>query len=171
MKKTTALFFLLVLALLFATGLRPVTIWRHFGAIPKIVPPGLQSPRAEEKEKFTKEQKLLLELHNSNRESKGMKPLEIDENLCEYAQKHAEYMAAKESMRHSSMSDLQKHSGAGTVGENIAWGQETPEDVVSAWMWSPMHRWNILGSSYNKVGFGIKEDSDGRKYWCTVFSN
>jgi uncharacterized protein YkwD len=34
-----------------------------------------------------------------------------------------------------------------------------------------MHRWNILGSSYTKAGFGVKKDSDGRNYWCVVFSD
>jgi uncharacterized protein YkwD len=105
------------------------------------------------------------------RTSKGMRPLEIDKKLCDYAQSHAGYMASKNSLTHSSMNKLQDFCGADTVGENIAWGQETPESVVSAWMWSPMHRWNILGSSYNKAGFGIRKDSDGRNYWCVVFSD
>jgi len=128
-------------------------------------------PPAAEKERLTEDQKSLFKLHNSNRKSKGIPLLEIDEGLCRYAQSHANYMAKKGSLTHSKMSDLQEHSGVGIVGENIAWGQETPEAVVSAWMWSPMHRWNILGSSYKKVGFGLKEDSKGRKYWCAVFSS
>lgn len=105
------------------------------------------------------------------RESKGLKALEIDESLCDYAQRHAEYMAEKERLAHSSMSRLQESCGGETVGENIAWGQETASGVVSSWMYSPMHRWNILGSSYKRVGFGVKEDARGRKYWCAVFSN
>lgn len=95
----------------------------------------------------------------------------MSETLCSYAQEHAEVMCKKNSLFHSSMADLQKFSGADVVGENIAWGQEDAESVVSSWMWSPMHRWNILGSSYKKVGFGVKEDRDGRKYWCVVFSS
>lgn len=121
-----------------------------------------------ELEQFTQEQKRLLDLHNSRRKSGS---LILDKKLCDYAQKHSEYMAGKNSLTHSSMSELQDFCGAETVGENIAWGQETPDAVVSSWMWSPMHRWNILGSSYKKVGFGIKEDSQGRIYWCAVFSN
>jgi uncharacterized protein YkwD len=69
------------------------------------------------------------------------------------------------------MSDLQDYCGAGLVGENIAWGQTDEKKVVESWMWSPMHRWNILGSGYKKVGFGMKADGEGRKYWCTVFSD
>lgn len=113
----------------------------------------------------------LLELHNKERVYWGYKPLEIDANLCEYAQDHAEKMANGKGLKHSSMSELQKASGAGLVGENIAWGQETEVDVVNAWMWSPGHRWNILGSGYEKVGFGISKDKNDRNYWCVVFSD
>lgn len=117
-------------------------------------------------------QEKLLELHNKERNSKGYSKLEINKNLCDYAQKHAEFMASKNSLVHSSMSNLMKvNSDSSLVGENIAWGQETEESVVSSWMWSPMHKWNILGSKYKKVGFGMKEGKDSRKYWCVVFSN
>lgn len=114
----------------------------------------------------------LLEIHNKERVSRGYKPLVLDKNLCAYAQKHASYMAEKNILVHSSMSNLQKaNEDANVVGENIAWGQETEEDVVSSWMWSPGHRWNILGSSYKRVGFGMKLDKNSRKYWCVVFSD
>lgn len=115
--------------------------------------------------------KNLLELHNKERTGWGYKPLEMNESLCEYAQKHAEKMAKEKTLRHSSMSDLQKVNESGLVGENIAWGQEDESAVVSAWMWSPMHRWNILGSGYKQAGFGAAKDSDGRYYWCAVFSD
>ena len=70
------------------------------------------------------------------------------------------------------MSDLIKvNEDSSLVGENIAWGQETEKLVVEAWMWSPMHRWNILGTSYKRVGFGVEEDKEGRLYWCAVFSD
>lgn len=111
--------------------------------------------------------KKLLDLHNEERSSWGYEPLETDSRLCEYAQKHAEKMSKEERLAHSSMTDLQ----SGSVGENIAWGQKTEADVVNAWMWSPGHRWNILGSEYRKAGFGMAKDSEGRIYWCVVFSD
>jgi uncharacterized protein YkwD len=120
---------------------------------------------------WSEEQNDLLKLHNEHRKSHGAVFFEMDEALCTYAQKHAEYMAKKGRLVHSSMSELQDFCGANVVGENIAWGQENPNSAVSGWMWSPMHRWNILGSSYRKVGFGVKKDDDGRKYWCAVFSS
>lgn len=111
----------------------------------------------------------LLELHNKQRKSKGSKPLRMNANLNAYAQKWAETMVKRNSMKHSSMSDLSTAAGTSTVAENIAWGQENEESVVNSWMWSPGHRWNILGD-YTDVGFGMAKDKDGRPYWCTVFS-
>lgn len=117
------------------------------------------------------EQMELLEAHNKHRISKGLKPLEMDRKLCDYAERHAGFMSSKDRLSHSDMGDLQGFCGANVVGENIAWGQENVKDVVSDWIWSPGHRSNILSSSYSKVGFGVEKDSAGRKYWCVVFSS
>lgn len=114
-------------------------------------------------------QSKLMDLHNKERKAKGKKPLSINKELNAYAQQHAELMAKKNSLTHSSMSVLSRSAGTSTVAENIAWGQEDEESVVNAWMWSPGHRWNILGD-YSDVGFGMAKDKNGRPYWCTVFS-
>ena len=42
-----------------------------------------------------------------------------------------------------------------TVGENIARGQKTPQEVVQAWMRSPSHRETILTPVYTDIGIGI----------------
>ncbi len=36
------------------------------------------------------------------------------------------------------------------AGENIAWGQRSPEEVMNGWMNSSEHRANILNSSFKK---------------------
>ena len=133
--------------------------------VPQQVPDVISIPTLGIKEK-------LLDAHNQERASRKIKPLIIDKKLCDYAQKHAQKMVKKNSLYHSSMSDLIKvNEDSSLVGENIAWGQETEKLVVEAWMWSPMHRWNILGTSYKRVGFGVEEDKEGRLYWCAVFSD
>lgn len=121
---------------------------------------------------YQKYQSRLLELHNKFRLEKGYDPLILDKNLCKYAENHVIKMAEKNSLYHSKMSDLIKvNLETNLVGENIAWGQKDEESVVDSWMWSPFHRWNILGSGYRKVGFGLIEDKEKRKYWCAVFSD
>jgi len=124
-------------------------------------------PQVKKEKELLPFAKKLLDLHNEERSSRGYEPLETDSRLCEYAQKHAEKMSKEERLAHSGMTDLQ----SGSAGENIAWGQKTEDDVVNAWMWSPGHRWNILESDYRKAGFGMAKDSDGRIYWCVVFSD
>jgi uncharacterized protein YkwD len=123
------------------------------------------------KNDFSDSQILLLELHNKERKNKNLIEFVLDKELCEYAQKHAEQMSNKNFMYHSKMSDLIKISNSSLVGENVAWGQAIEKDVVNSWMRSPMHRWNILGKSYTKIGFGIAKNEDGSIYWCAVFSN
>jgi outer membrane protein assembly factor BamB len=42
-----------------------------------------------------------------------------------------------------------------TIGENIAAGQKSPQEVVSAWMSSPGHRENILSPEFRDIGLGL----------------
>ena len=53
-----------------------------------------------------------------------------------------------------------------TAGENIAYGQRTPQAVVNAWMNSSGHRANILNPSYTQIGVGYA--SNGH-YWTQMF--
>ena len=53
-------------------------------------------------------------------------------------------------------------------GENIAYGQITPEAVVEGWMNSPGHRANILNASYTRIGVGL--DCEYRPYWSQLFA-
>ena len=56
-------------------------------------------------------------------------------------------------------------------GENIAWGQRSPEDVVKAWMNSEGHRANILNTNFTKIGVGYYQNGAGRNYWTQLFTN
>ncbi len=58
-----------------------------------------------------------------------------------------------------------------TAGENIAYGQRTPEEVVNAWMNSEGHRANILNAGYTKIGVGYYQNSRGVNYWSQEFTN
>lgn len=55
------------------------------------------------------------------------------------------------------------------AGENIAYGQRTPEEVMDAWMNSSGHRANILNSNYTNIGIGYYE-ANGVKYWVQLFT-
>lgn len=53
-------------------------------------------------------------------------------------------------------------------GENIAYGQATPKDVVNAWMNSQGHRANIMNSKFTTIGIGCY-NYNGSYYWTQLF--
>ena len=55
------------------------------------------------------------------------------------------------------------------AGENIAYGQSTPEAVVQSWMNSSGHRANILSSSFTSIGVGCTV-VNGTAYWAQLFT-
>jgi uncharacterized protein YkwD len=103
----------------------------------------------------------VLELTNAQRLQAGAVPLTLNSKLNNSAQAHSEDMALHDFFAHkgsngSSMGDRAKASGYqfSRLGENIAAGYATPEDVVQGWMNSPGHRANILNPSYREIGIG-----------------
>lgn len=56
-----------------------------------------------------------------------------------------------------------------SAGENIAYGYQTPEQVVAGWMNSEGHRKNILSSSFTKIGTGCFK-SGSTLYWTQFFT-
>jgi uncharacterized protein YkwD len=55
------------------------------------------------------------------------------------------------------------------AAENIASGQNTVDAAVQAWIDSPKHLKNMLGS-YKGLGVAAARSSDGRNYWAMVLS-
>ena len=55
------------------------------------------------------------------------------------------------------------------MGENLAYGQTTPEQVVNEWMASPGHAENILRSEYTQMGVSCYIES-GTYYWVQHFA-
>lgn len=58
------------------------------------------------------------------------------------------------------------------IGENIAVGQNSPEEVVNGWLDSPGHCANIMSADYTDMGAAYAVNNDlraGRIYWTQVF--
>jgi uncharacterized protein YkwD len=57
------------------------------------------------------------------------------------------------------------------VGENIAAGQGSPQQVVAAWLASPPHCENIMKPEFADLGaaYAVDEHSDSTIYWTQVF--
>ncbi len=118
-----------------------------------------------------------LELTNQARSERGLPPLECDEDMARAARLHSQDMCDQGYFSHTSrdgrsFTDRLDAQGVSyrTAGENIAWGQQTPEDVHRAWMGSSGHRANILGSQYGRIGIG-HVDCGGSPYWTQSFAD
>ncbi len=99
-------------------------------------------------------------------------PLTVDGRLAAAAQGHSDDMAAHDYFSHTSLSGATAQDRAeaqgftGLVGENIAAGQRSPQDVMAAWMGSEGHRNNILNCDYTLIGVGLNTDG---WYWTQMF--
>lgn len=96
---------------------------------------------------------------NSERAKYGLPPLEVDDSLVRSARGHATWMTTRQTLRHTNK----------PVGENIAYGQSSPREVVGDWMRSAGHRANILSRGYRKIGVAAFVARNGRIYWCQQF--
>ncbi len=56
------------------------------------------------------------------------------------------------------------------IGENIAYGQKSPEDVMNSWMNSAGHRANILSENFDYIGIGVTY-RNGTYYWTQFFAS
>lgn len=115
-------------------------------------------------------------LVNIERRKEGLSPLTIDEKLTAAADiRSGEIQTTFSHTRPngSSFSTALKEAGAvyKRSGENIAWGQKTPEEVVKAWMNSAGHRANIMNKNYSRIGVSHVKNAAGTSYWVQLFAD
>ena len=58
------------------------------------------------------------------------------------------------------------------VGENIAGGQSTPEQVVAEWVRSPRHCGNLMSADYSEMGvaYAVEPQSAVGIYWVQMLA-
>lgn len=98
-------------------------------------------------------------LVNQERAKAGLKPLTVNKALSAMALDKAKDMYNNHYFDHTSPTygspfDMMKLYGISYryAGENIAMGQRTPQEVMTAWMNSTGHRQNILSPNYTQIG-------------------
>ena len=113
-------------------------------------------------------------LVNAERAKQGLSALTIDTKVQQAALVRAKESA--QSFSHtrpngSSFSTALTEAGVSyrTAGENIAYGQSTPQQVMNAWMNSSGHRANILNANYTTIGVGYTV-INGTAYWAQLFT-
>ena len=121
-------------------------------------------------------EKQVITLTNAQRAQYGLAPLTINWELSRMARYKSQDMVDHNYFDHNSPvygSPFQMMKSFGisysTAGENIAMGQRTPQEVVTAWMNSPGHRANILNKNFKQIGVGAVQAANGSIYWTQEF--
>lgn len=117
----------------------------------------------------------VLRLVNIERAKAGKSALKADANLAKAAQvRAAEIVFSFSHTRPDGRDPFTAMKEAGVsyraAGENIAWGQRTPAQVMQSWMNSDGHRENILSDSFGRLGVGYVVQN-GRAYWVQMFAD
>lgn len=118
---------------------------------------------------------------NAIRRQHGLRPLRASARLSAAARFHAADMSRRDYFDHNTPAGAVA-GGRGLpamswvtrllrfdrhpAGENIAWGQDDPAEVVAAWMASPEHRANILRPGFRRIGVGWHA---GQQLWVQDF--
>ena len=117
----------------------------------------------------------VVNLVNQERAKAGLSPVTADTSIQAAAQVRAREI--EKSFSHtrpdgSSFSTALTQQGVTYrgSGENIAWGQKTPEQVMNGWMNSDGHRANILNKNFTKIGVGYHQNTSGTNYWTQLFT-
>ncbi|MFE4710046.1 MULTISPECIES: CAP domain-containing protein [unclassified Paenibacillus] len=127
-----------------------------------------QAPAAGQAGTYTQQ---IVTLVNKERAAAGLSPVSALDSLNKVAAAKATDMRSNNYFDHTSPTygspfDMMKSFGITyrAAGENIAMGQRSPEEVMTAWMNSPGHRANILNKDFNYIGVGFDNN-----YWVQEF--
>ncbi len=149
---------------------RPAVPGEGGNGLPDMSVPGTPSEDGSN-DSFTAQ---VVQLVNQERAKAGLAPLQVDTRVETAAAVRAQEI--ERSFSHtrpdgSSFDSALRQSGASFngAGENIAYGQRTPEEVMKGWMNSQGHRANILGN-YTSIGVGYHQNSAGTGYWTQLFT-
>lgn len=122
-------------------------------------------------------EKEVVRLVNIEREKRGLQKLTLNAQICKVARIKSQDMINKKYFSHTSPtygSPFRMMESFGirfsAAGENIAYGQKTPAEVMKTWMNSPGHRENILSKTYTQIGVGLATSKTGVKYWTQLFT-
>jgi uncharacterized protein YkwD len=117
-------------------------------------------------------QQSVVDAVNAHRANAGRRPVVVDARLTAAAQGHSDHMARERILTHVGAGWTDGGMRISKAGyrwrawaENVAVGQATAADVMSAWMNSSGHRANILNGQVVHIGIAATKASNGVVYW------
>lgn len=121
----------------------------------------------------------VVQLTNEIRARYGLAPLQIHPALVRSARWMARDMVQHDYLRHTDFLGREidprlpsfGYGDYSEIGENIAGGQLTPEEVVAGWMRSPGHRANVLNPTFREIGVAHFQGGHThyKHYWVQDF--
>lgn len=119
----------------------------------------------------------ILALVNQERSNAGLAQVARNATLEDQAEEYACEMIAQNFFAHENPvtgSTLKDRAASFdyqfmVIGENLAAGQQTPQEVMTAWMNSPGHRANILDSRFTELGVSVRIGGQYGIYWVQEF--
>ena len=86
-----------------------------------------------------------------------------------FADTWARHLAATRTLTHQTLGPIMTQCHGNAAGENIAFGNVTPQRMVAMWMASPGHRANILSRTFTYIGIGATRATNGNVYGVQDF--
>jgi len=111
----------------------------------------------------------ILELVNVERRKAGLGTVAPSGCANRFAKEWSEHMLATATFEHRDQQQVltgcpQSGLFLSTVGENIAYGNISADQMMTMWMNSTGHRENILKPAFTHLGVGTATSSGGRVY-------
>ncbi|MEY2473330.1 MAG: hypothetical protein QOK28_2659 [Actinomycetota bacterium] len=107
---------------------------------------------------------------NQVRASKGLGALVVDSNLSSVAQQWAEHMGEAQAISHRGNLAAGVTIDWKMLGENVGLAP-TVNDMMSAFVNSPVHYENIVNGSFTRIGIGTVRTPDGELYSAHEFAS
>lgn len=117
----------------------------------------------------------VVELVNVERANYGLEALNYETSLNGLAQTRARELITNFSHTRPNGTDcftvfIDAGLGYDALGENLAFGQSTPEEVVTGWMSSETHKGNILSPYLKGIVTWVEKGPNGELYWVQLFT-
>ncbi|MEA5471268.1 CAP domain-containing protein [Spirulina sp. 06S082] len=120
---------------------------------------------------------ILLQLANAEREKVGASPLQLNSQLTEAAQSHAEDMAENDFFSPVNPQGINTEGRVAATGytgtnmtENLGINRDRPQAILEQWLNSPGYRLSLLNPEYTEAGLGYASNPNSRfkHYWSLI---
>lgn len=110
---------------------------------------------------------------NNYRNSIGLAKLSRLNLVSKEAETHSAYMLENGTLSHDNFAvriqNLMNNADALSIAENVAYGYQSAEELLNAWLQSAEHRQKIEEERYTDFGISAKKNTNGGYYVTQIF--